>query len=308
MREYIVRFLIAGIMMLLVSLLFLGVRHPQASMLDDNNTSLEWKWPADGVITDKFGTRHGEHKGIDIAGTAGTKIYSVDDGVVEKSYLSDTYGNVIFVKHPSNFVTVYAHLSKRLVMEGQQLKRGALIGLMGSTGESTGVHLHFEVHETEWTFDKKHALNPEMVLGLAHVGETVHAGSIKNSEGAMEALSRYEENEVEQKANGDQKNIQTVSSYTVLNGDTLWSIAKKNHSDADLIKKMNNMTEDKILPGQVLKIQQESGNQYIVRKGDTLISISKETHLAIEKIKELNRLSSDVIFPNQVLVLGSIQK
>ncbi|WML47665.1 peptidoglycan DD-metalloendopeptidase family protein [Neobacillus sp. PS3-34] len=253
MRDYIVRFLIAGIMALLVSLLFITGSHSQASMLEVQADNLHWRWPADGVITDKFGTRQGKHKGIDIAGEVNEEVFSVDDGFVEKSYFSSSYGNVVFIKHGNTYVTVYAHLNKRLVEEGQRVKRGDLIGRMGSTGQSTGVHLHFEVHQTEWTFDKKYAMNPEEVLGTAHLGEVVQAGTVNSGANAMEAVSRLEEKDKEmEQAMPVVDHSQEKTQYVVVNGDTLWSIAEKNNLAVEELKNLNDLQTDLIFPSQVL--------------------------------------------------------
>jgi len=91
------------------------------------------------------------HKGQDIASPTGTKVKSVDDGVVVRSSpveQSGGYGNFIVIKH-KDFYSAYGHLSKREVNKGDTVKRGQLIGLVGSTGLSTGPHLHFEIRKTE---------------------------------------------------------------------------------------------------------------------------------------------------------------
>jgi hypothetical protein len=91
------------------------------------------------------------HKGQDIAAPTGTKVKSVDDGVVVRSTppgQSGGYGNFIVVKH-KDFYSAYGHLSKREVNKGDTVKKGQLIGLVGSTGQSTGPHLHFEIRKTE---------------------------------------------------------------------------------------------------------------------------------------------------------------
>lgn len=187
MRDYIRRFLIAIIMALCVSLLFLGGKHSEAAGLETKVETEHWIWPADGVISDTYGTRMGKHKGIDIAGKMNSQVLSVEDGVVEKSYFSDTYGNVIFIKHPNRFVTVYAHLTKRSVSEGKMVKKGQVIGLMGKTGQATGTHLHFETHRLEWRYDKKFAVDPEKLLGATDVGEFVRGGVA--SKGVLEVSS-----------------------------------------------------------------------------------------------------------------------
>jgi hypothetical protein len=91
------------------------------------------------------------HKGQDIAAPTGTKVKSVDDGVVVRSSPVEQgggYGNFIVIKH-KDFYSAYGHLSKREVNKGDTVKRGQLIGLVGSTGLSTGPHLHFEIRKTE---------------------------------------------------------------------------------------------------------------------------------------------------------------
>ena len=91
------------------------------------------------------------HKGQDIAAPTGTKVKSVDDGVVVRSSpvaQGGGYGNFIIIKH-KDFYSAYGHLSKREVNKGDTVKKGQLIGLVGSTGQSTGPHLHFEIRKTE---------------------------------------------------------------------------------------------------------------------------------------------------------------
>ncbi|MPM04148.1 hypothetical protein SDC9_50420 [bioreactor metagenome] len=86
------------------------------------------------------------HPGIDLAGKIGTPVYATGDGVVTDPLGSMTgYGNVIVINHGFGFKTLYAHLSKKLVKEGEKVKRGQIIGLLGNTGPSTGPHVHYEV-------------------------------------------------------------------------------------------------------------------------------------------------------------------
>ena len=85
------------------------------------------------------------HLGTDFAASTGTPARTVGDGVVSFSGVQNGYGNVVFIKHRNNQETVYAHLSKLLVQNGQNVSQGQTIGLVGSTGWATGPHLHFEV-------------------------------------------------------------------------------------------------------------------------------------------------------------------
>ncbi|HHU48736.1 MAG: peptidoglycan DD-metalloendopeptidase family protein [Caldicoprobacterales bacterium] len=104
------------------------------------------KWPTKGRITSRFGRRWGRlHKGLDIANSKGTPIYAADSGKVIFSGWQGGYGNLVKIDHGGGMVTFYAHMSKRAVSKGSSVSKGQLIGYIGSTGNSTGPHLHFEV-------------------------------------------------------------------------------------------------------------------------------------------------------------------
>ncbi len=105
-------------------------------------------WPARGVFTSGYGWRWGRmHQGIDIAADVGTPIYAAASGVVEYAgWNSGGYGNMVEVRHRDGSMTRYAHMNALYVQKGQQVTQAEQIGEMGSTGYSTGPHLHFEVH------------------------------------------------------------------------------------------------------------------------------------------------------------------
>ena len=86
------------------------------------------------------------HKGIDLAAPTGTLVESVGDGTVLRSGWNGGYGKYILVEHPAGYRTAYAHLSKINVKKGQRVAQGEVIGAVGSTGHSTGPHLHYELH------------------------------------------------------------------------------------------------------------------------------------------------------------------
>ena len=101
-------------------------------------------WPTQGTITQRFVWYH---KGIDIANHAAPDILAADSGTVVLAGWPDGagYGNRVIINHGNGYTTLYAHLQAVYVFSGQTVKRGDRIGKMGSTGRSTGVHLHFEV-------------------------------------------------------------------------------------------------------------------------------------------------------------------
>lgn len=109
--------------------------------------SFKWPTPGYGTVTSPYGWRWGRmHKGIDIGAPTGAKIIASNEGkVVTSSYQASGYGNYVIINHGGGYMTVYGHMSKRLVAVGQYVAKGQTIGKVGSTGRSTGPHLHFEI-------------------------------------------------------------------------------------------------------------------------------------------------------------------
>jgi murein DD-endopeptidase MepM/ murein hydrolase activator NlpD len=112
----------------------------------------QFVWPVSGTITSPFGTRRhpvfGDmrfHGGIDIGAAHGTTVVAADSGSVIISSYNSSYGNYVVISHGNGITTLYAHLSTRSVSVGDSVSRGQQIGRVGSTGVSTGPHLHFEV-------------------------------------------------------------------------------------------------------------------------------------------------------------------
>jgi murein DD-endopeptidase MepM/ murein hydrolase activator NlpD len=114
-----------------------------------------------GVRSDPFRGTAAMHAGVDIPGPVGTPIYATADGYVDRAERSGGYGNLVEIDHGKGIQTRYGHLSKILVAPFTRVKRGQLIALMGSTGRSTGPHLHYEVRIDG------HAVNPVPFLQTA---------------------------------------------------------------------------------------------------------------------------------------------
>jgi hypothetical protein len=100
------------------------------------------------------------HKGVDIAAPMGAPVLAAADGTVTRTGVDAGYGRFVEVAHAGGITSLYGHLSAFRTRPGAAVKRGQAIGLIGSTGSSTGAHLHFEIHDPEGR-----ALNPEMFLG-----------------------------------------------------------------------------------------------------------------------------------------------
>ncbi|HEY9876057.1 MAG TPA: M23 family metallopeptidase [Candidatus Obscuribacterales bacterium] len=122
-------------------------------------------WPTQGNISRGFNPYH---EGIDIAGSSGTPIVAAASGkAIEAGWDNSGWGlgNKIEIQHPDGSRTVYAHNSRLLVSKGQQVTQGQVIAEMGSTGNSTGPHLHFEIHTDGRLAVDPFALLPPLVAG-----------------------------------------------------------------------------------------------------------------------------------------------
>lgn len=114
-----------------------------------------------GIRSDPFRGTAAMHAGVDIPGPVGTPIYATADGIISHSGRAGGYGNLIEINHGKGIATRYGHLSRIMVADNVRVVRGQLIGLMGSTGRSTGPHLHYEVRIDG------HAVNPMPFLTTA---------------------------------------------------------------------------------------------------------------------------------------------
>lgn len=133
-----------------------------------------WIKPTNGRLTSPYGWRNlgagpEFHYGVDLANATGTPIWAAADGVVSYAAPLSSYGNVVIVTHSIDgqiYTTVYAHLSAFNVSVGQEVTQGQQIAAMGSTGRSTGPHLHFEVHIGPWKGQAVGSVNPLKYIPL----------------------------------------------------------------------------------------------------------------------------------------------
>lgn len=130
-----------------------------------------------GTRSDPFRGTRAMHSGIDMAGPVGTPIYATADGIVGHAGNRGAYGKLIELEHGAGITTRYAHLSRMAVRDGERVRRGQLIGYMGSTGRSTGSHLHYEVR-----VDGR-AVNP---LPFLQTGEALAAVQRGGAQGGAE--------------------------------------------------------------------------------------------------------------------------
>jgi murein DD-endopeptidase MepM/ murein hydrolase activator NlpD len=127
-------------------------RRQRNIFMDAALNALPALWPVNGRLGDGYGQRmdpfSGEgamHTGIDITAPIGTPVKAAADGIVVSASWNYGYGRCVIIEHGNNYQTLYGHLSRIDVIEGQEIRQGAVLGLVGNSGHSTGSHLHYEV-------------------------------------------------------------------------------------------------------------------------------------------------------------------
>lgn len=210
--------------------------------------------PCPGKPTSNYGyrARFGRmHKGIDLHIRSNDTIYAAFDGKVRlTNYEARGYGNYVIIRHPNDLETVYGHLNKFLVKPDQVVKAGDPIALGGSTGRSTGPHLHFETRYMGY------AINPSAIFDFAN--QTTHTDTYTFTKKTYTQARNYAPSRELAKAEKENpyKSAEQRSSYTVKRGDTLSSIARAYGLSSTTLRKINNMTStDLIRVGQVLKLK-----------------------------------------------------
>ena len=219
--------------------------------------------PLEGTmrVTSNYGYRaryRREHKGIDLALRTGDNVRAAFDGKVRiRGYERGGYGNYIVIRHPNGLETVYGHMSRCIAQEGQIVKAGEVIGKGGSTGRSTGPHLHFETRFLGID------INPARIIDFSVGAPQSDYYTFVAPRGYK--TYAYDDSDAQSKASSDakykakaKKNRASASRapriYRVKKGDTLSSIAKKTGISVSRLCKANNISSRAVLrPGQSLK-------------------------------------------------------
>lgn len=190
--------------------------------------------PFNGAMTSGFGWRDSaQHNGVDIDLNKGDKVCAAFDGMVRIAKRFGGFGNVVIVRHYNGLETVYAHLSKLKVKPGQVIIAGQVVGLGGSTGHSTGSHLHFEVRF------KGVPINPKYLISFKEQKLFCDAITIKKTRWGLAAFPTGEKEHVVEK------------------GDTVFELAKRYATTTVSIKQINGLTgRVRLKPGQVICIAQ----------------------------------------------------
>ncbi len=188
-------------------------------------------------INSDFGWRHSRfHSGIDLDLEVGDDVVASFDGIVKRADYVSGYGNLVVVKHFNGLESYYAHLSKILVTVGDTLDAGDKLGLGGSTGRSTGPHLHYELRYRGAAIDPKYMID------------------FKNEDLINETF--YLKKEYFKPSTTSATTSTGAKYYTVKKGDTLGKIASRNKTTVSKICKLNGISSKKILkPGMKLRIR-----------------------------------------------------
>ena len=255
-------------------------------------------YPYKGYMSSKYGPRKGRsHQGVDLPLKTGDPIYATFDGVVRYSASSSSgYGNLVIVRHDNGLETYYAHLSERLVEPNDRVVAGQQIGKGGSTGRSSGPHLHFETRYKGQSFD------PERLFDFK-------TGELRNSEILLKRRhfsihSKYEQdfNDEEEVAKQEAAEKaaasapkQTAQYHTIVAGDTFGSLARKYGTTSEAIQKLNPGVEPtKIRIGQKICVKgsgaatNSNATYHVIKSGDTFGHLAAKYHTTSKRIQELN--------------------
>ena len=212
--------------------IFLGGRpdalHHDTLRLVLGHAECDHAMPCDGHVTSGFGPRKGRmHYGLDLKLQTGDPVKSAFAGMVRISKYNSTFGHVVVVRHFNGLETLYAHLSARKVVPGQQVEAGDLLGLGGNTGRSYGSHLHFEVRFLDQPIDPSLVFDVERGQLKAHTFD-IHKGTFASIAAAKAAASARKY-------------------HTVRRGDTLSAIARRYGTSVNALCKLNCMRQTSVL-------------------------------------------------------------
>lgn len=227
------------------------------------NDSCEFCFPVKNCITSPYGWRerwNRPHRGIDIALRTGDKIYCCFDGIVRIARPLGAYGNLVVVRHYNGLETVYGHLSKIYVKPKQKVKAGTVLGLGGSTGRSTGPHLHFEVRfqyeafDPEWILDfKTYSLRTKkLYLDKTYFG-------IKKPKNKKEQAIYKADKSIIKEDDAYNENIKPIKYkepqyHIAKKGDTWEKLSKRYKVSVKRLKRLNAAKGDYIKPGTKIRL------------------------------------------------------
>jgi len=238
-------------------------------LTEDSNKG--FKIPVPGVTTSRYGIRNGKnHNGIDLNLKTGDTVCAAWSGKVRYAKFNDGgFGNLVIIRHHNGLETFYAHLSKLLVFPDQDVIAGETIGLGGSTGHSTGPHLHFEVR----FYDDP--INPEEMIDFANKklkfeNLFVHKSLFKSGAKPSEYFDDKDVEKIEP------KKVEEVKKEKV-------EVKKEK---VEVKKEKEKEKEKKV------EVRKDKVKYYMVKSGDTLSKIAARHKLTVSKLCQLNGIKS----------------
>ncbi len=216
-----------------------------------------YRCPNQTEVYSKFGYRHRRrHQGVDLPLKTGTPVYAAFDGKVRMSKYYRGYGNLVVLRHENGLETFYGHLSKLMVQEGDWVNAGSIIGLGGSTGRSTGPHLHFETRYKGYAFDPQWLIDfPSGTLRhrlFVLKKKYLNAGSKYVPEDEQEEIDILEgdakdREEAAAKAEAERKAQSAAQYHKIRSGDTLGAIASRYGTTVNKLCRLNGISGRTVL-------------------------------------------------------------
>lgn len=231
---------------------------PESVMIDLVDSLRSYHYPITGKITSRYGPRgRRRHRGIDIALKTGDPVYATFSGKVRIScYNNSGYGNLVVIRHDNGLETWHGHLSERFVKPGDIVQAGQIIGLGGSTGRSTGPHLHYEMRYFGQTFDPERLVNFEtgnlrrdkFLLKKSYFDIHSRAG-----------IQDFDDEELGDKEIAEQKKKEEAAKqvyHKIRSGDTLGGLAVRYGTTVTKICRLNGISSNTTLRiGRTLRIK-----------------------------------------------------
>ena len=259
-------------------------------LTEDSNKG--FKIPVPGVTTSRYGIRNGKnHNGIDLSLKTGDTVSAAWSGKVRYAKYNDGgFGNLVIIRHYNGLETFYAHLSKLLVFPDQDVIAGETIGLGGTTGHSSGPHLHFEVR----FYDDP--INPEEMIDFANKklkieNLFVHKSLFKSGAKPSEYFDDKDVERIEPvkepvKIKDKEPKKEEVKKVEVKKEEVKKVEVKKVEVKKEEVKKVE---------VKKVEVKKEKVKYYMVKSGDTLSEIAARHKLTVSKLCELNGIKSTAI-------------
>jgi len=280
---------------------------PQVSVIPINYSGDKFTPTWYGKLSSAYQWRWGrQHHGVDLGLKTGNPIYAAWDGIVRYAqWNASGYGNCVVIRHKNGLETLYGHMSKLMVTPNQFVSSGDMIGLGGSTGRSTGPHLHFEIRYKDFSINPEHIIDYQTLrvrvdtfhffrssISGTRYGGDINAGFLKISP-------------VEYNDNSVHSDDSTNSSALFSGSDSLYSdIAAQNVTKITLPSNVLPVTPSDVARSSSTASTKKSSvvrsknpvksnrkkppTTYVIKKGDTFTSISEKYHVSISILKRLN--------------------